>query len=74
MSKAGQSKSAALVLQAEEKQLAILRAQKECNEHGIDPTLDPQERITRLIDIQHGSPHTVDETKRKNNYQLTNKG
>lgn len=44
---------------------AIQAAQKGCDEHGIDSTLDPQERITRYIDIMHGSPHTKDELARK---------
>jgi len=53
---------------------AIQAAQKGCDEHGIDPTDDPQERITRYIDIMHGSPHTEVEKNRMNEYQLKLKG
>lgn len=53
---------------------AIQAAQKSCDEHGIDPTLDPQERITRYIDIMHGSPHTGVEKDLMTKYQLALKG
>lgn len=48
---------------------AIQAAQKGCDEHGIDPTLDPRERITRYIDIMHGSPHTAVEKDLMVKYQ-----
>lgn len=44
---------------------AIQAVQRGCDEHGIDSTLDPQERITRYVDIMRGSPHTKDELARK---------
>lgn len=53
------------------KEEAIQAAQGECDEHGIDPTLPPQERITRLIDIKHGSPHTQVEKDLMNKIQST---
>lgn len=72
------SKSADTVLMADmsrkseffTKAEAIQAAQKGCDEHGIDPTDDPQERITRYIDIMHGSPHTEVEKNRMNEYKL----
>lgn len=73
MKNTGKSKtSSELVLMAEEKRAAIQAAQKDCDAHGIDPTLDPQERVTRLIDIQQGSPLMQEERQRKAAYQGNN--
>lgn len=79
MKKAGvNNKSAFQVLHADEmrtdRETAIQEAQLNCDQHGIDSTLDPQERITRYIDIMHGSPHTETEKKQMAEYQSKLKG
>lgn len=66
---AANSKSAQLVLQAEEKRLT-----SECDAMGVEPNWPLPDRVARLQDIHQGSPLMFEERERRTAYASVSQG